>query len=219
MTTSSSRRTLLAAGGDKYSNFAELAAHEAEGIHWTREIRRVPDSDLAHIAIHGGGIEVGTTEAARAAAAGSHNYYSFRGRKKASTNRDLHVTSSHFDEPECVALQKTMVRTVSWHGFHDSAKITEVGGLDEDFKLWIMRSLQLAGFTVVNAAPERAGRNTLNIANRNLTGRGVQLELSTAQRAAFFTNGDASAGNRMNVTEEFNAYIEAVQCAYRRLRA
>ncbi|MEV6839948.1 poly-gamma-glutamate hydrolase family protein [Streptomyces sp. NPDC051133] len=209
----------LTAAHDTYDDFAELAAHETEGVDWTRELRPAPGSDLAHIAIHGGGIEVGTTEAANAAAGDSHNYYSFRGRKKTSTNRVLHITSSHFDEPRCVALQNSMVRTVSWHGFHSTTKITEVGGLDEQFKLWVKRSLQHAGFTVIDAAAERAGRNPTNICNRNLSGYGVQLELSTAQRAAFFRDGDTSAANRQHTTEEFSRYIEAVQVAYRRLRA
>ncbi|MEU5683634.1 hypothetical protein DEJ48_36880 [Streptomyces venezuelae] len=210
--------TRRATGTDTYKNFADLTANETEGIHWSREAHRVPASDLSHIAIHGGGIEVGTTEAARAAAGGSHNFYSFHG-KKASANRVLHLTASHFDEPLCEALQADMVRTVSWHGFHDPLKITEVGGLDEHLALWITRSLEHAGFPVTGAAPERAGQGPRNICNRNLAGQGAQLELSTAQRTAFFRGGDTSAENRGNTTAEFSRYIEAVQAAYRRARA
>ncbi|MFE4869444.1 poly-gamma-glutamate hydrolase family protein [Streptomyces sp. NPDC056682] len=211
--------SLARARRDTYYNFAELAAHEADGLDWTRELRRAPDSDLAHIAIHGGGIEAGTTEAADAAAGDSHNYYSFSGKKKASSNRDLHITSSRFDEPRCVVLQRNVVRTVSWHGFHGTDKVTEIGGLDQDFKQWVKRSLLHAGFSVIDAAFERSGSNPQNICNQNLSGRGVQLELSTAQRAAFFRNGDLSAINRSNTTAEFSDYIEAIQLAYRRLRA
>jgi hypothetical protein len=47
----------------------------------------------------------------------------------------------------------------------------------------------------------------------------IQLELSSAQRAAFFKDGDMTTANRSNVTEDFNRYVEAVQVAYRRLRA
>ncbi|MER6543135.1 poly-gamma-glutamate hydrolase family protein [Streptomyces sp. NPDC001250] len=203
---------------DTYSNFADLAAHEDEGLHWTRECRRVPGSDLAHIAIHGGHIEAGTTEAALACAGSADNYYSFKG-IKTGANRTLHVTSTDFDEPQCVDLQSGMARTVSWHGFSGGDKITEVGGLDHDFSYWITVSLQHAGFPVAEAAPERAGSSPLNICNRNLAGRGVQLELSRAQRAAFFMNNDMSGGNRNNVTAEFHRYVEAIQAAYRRLRA
>jgi phage replication-related protein YjqB (UPF0714/DUF867 family) len=145
--------------------------------------------------------------------------YSFRGKKKATTNRVLHITSSHSDEPRCVALQNGMVRTMSWHGFHSAQKATEVGGLDEQFKLWVKESLQHAGFVVVDAAAERAGRDPQNICNRNLSGHSVQLELSTTQRAAFFRDGDLSAANLQHNTEEFSRYIEAVQVSYRRLRA
>lgn len=206
------------AANDTYNDFAELAASETEGAQWSREFRRAPGSDLAHIAIHGGGIEVGTTEAAQAAAGTADNYYSFRG-KKSEGNRSLHITASHFDEPQCVDLQGDMVRTVSWHGFSSSVKVTEVGGLDEGFKHWVAASLKHAGFAVAEASPERAGDNPRNICNRNLSGHGVQLELSTAQRAAFFKDGDMSALNRPNTTREFDRYIAAVQAAYRRLRA
>ncbi len=112
-----------------------------------------------------------------------------------------------------------MVRTVSWHGFHGTEKVTEIGGLDEDFWFWMEVSLQHAGFAAIDAAPARAGRSPENVTNRNLAGRGVQLELSTAQRAAFFRNGDLSAGNRTNTTDEFHRYVEAIQVACRRLLA
>ncbi|MGB8946501.1 MAG: poly-gamma-glutamate hydrolase family protein [Streptomyces sp.] len=57
----SSRATAV----DTYKSFAELAAHETEGVDWSREAHRVPESDMVHLAVHGGGIEVGTTEVAR----------------------------------------------------------------------------------------------------------------------------------------------------------
>ncbi|GHE11437.1 poly-gamma-glutamate hydrolase family protein [Streptomyces alanosinicus] len=206
------------AARDVYDNFAELASREREGVDWAIELCRAPGSDLAHIAIHGGGIEVGTTEAARAAAGRTDNYYSFRGKKSAG-NGTLHITASHFDEPECVDLQRDMVRTVSWHGFSNRVMVTEVGGLDEEFKHWVTVSLKHAGFAVAPASPERAGESPRNICNRNLSGRGVQLELSTAQRAVFFKDGDMSALNRSKTTGEFDRYIAAIQAAYRRLRA
>ncbi|MGW2877040.1 poly-gamma-glutamate hydrolase family protein [Streptomyces sp. NPDC001233] len=206
------------AARDTYNNFTELAAHEREGVDWVTELRPAAGSDLAHIAIHGGGIEVGTTEAARAGAGCTDNYYSFRGKKSAG-NGTLHITASHFDEPQCVDLQRDMVRTVSWHGFSSSVMVTEIGGLDEEFKHWVSVSLKHTGFAVAPASSERAGESPRNICNRNLSGRGVQLELSTAQRAAFFKDGDMSAHNRTNTTGEFDRYVEAIQAAYRRLRA
>jgi phage replication-related protein YjqB (UPF0714/DUF867 family) len=203
---------------DKYGSFDELAANEPEGVTWSREWWFNDISDVAHIAIHGGGIEQGTTEAARAGACGSHNYFSFLGRKS-SGNSELHVTSTKFDEPNLVALQARMARTVSWHGFAGTEKVTQVGGLDEEYALWIRRSLEAAGFVAVSASSEIGGRSPDNIANKNLRGAGVQLEVSTAQRSAWFEGNDPSAGNRGNTTEEFDRYVNAVRIAYRRLRA
>ncbi|MDF2263855.1 poly-gamma-glutamate hydrolase family protein [Streptomyces coacervatus] len=54
------------AANNTCNDFAGLAASETEGAQWSREFHRAPGSDLAHIAIHGGVIEVGTTEAAQA---------------------------------------------------------------------------------------------------------------------------------------------------------
>ncbi|MEU2453892.1 poly-gamma-glutamate hydrolase family protein [Streptomyces sp. NPDC012765] len=54
---------------------------------------------------------------------------------------------------------------------------------------------------------------TRNICNQNTRQKGVQLELSTAQRAALFVGGDFSRANRQNRTPAFHAYVVAVQSA------
>jgi phage replication-related protein YjqB (UPF0714/DUF867 family) len=204
--------------GDKYGSFAEMAANEPEGKAWTREWWFNDDSDLSHIAIHGGGIEQGTTEAARAGACGTNNYFSLLG-KKASGNGDLHVTSTHFDEPNVTALQARMVRTVSWHGYAGAAPATMIGGLDDEFIRWARLTLTEAGFNVATTTADKAGRNPANICNRNLLGKGLQLEISTGQRSAWFKDNDPSAGNRGNTTPEFDRYVNAIRIAYRRMRA
>ncbi len=42
---------------------------------------------------------------------------------------------------------------------------------------------------------------------------GVQLEISTAQRKAFFENNDWSKSNRMNLTTAFYEYVDAINYA------
>ena len=57
------------------------------------------DSAYAIIAPHGGGIEPGTTELAEAIARNDFSFYTFEGKKRTS-NRDLHLTATRFDEPD-----------------------------------------------------------------------------------------------------------------------
>lgn len=86
---------------DKYNNFAELSAGELPGSY--RIDFRNSHSEVIIAAAHGGSIEPGTSEITLALAGNSRSYYLFEG-NKASNNRDLHITSSNFDEPECITL-------------------------------------------------------------------------------------------------------------------
>ncbi|GAA0719830.1 poly-gamma-glutamate hydrolase family protein [Dactylosporangium roseum] len=200
-----------------YANYAELAGVEVAGVDY-RIARRYGRSQLAHISIHGGGIEVGTTEAADAASGDDrHGYYTFEGLKP-SGNSVLHITSTQFDEPLALQLVGSVERVVSWHGASGGTAQTWVGGLDTELRDAIRAALTRAGFTATLAAddrPEIQGQQARNIANLSRRGAGVQLELSTAQREAFFPGGDTSrvmreSGQR---TAAFAAYIAAVNSA------
>jgi hypothetical protein len=99
------------------------------------------DSGVAHIAVHGGGIEVGTAEVADAvAAANGHDYYAFVG-LRSSGNNELHITSVYFDEPMCVELQRASRQTISYHGCAGGGVMVHLGGGDEELKLHVGRAL------------------------------------------------------------------------------
>src|SRR4051812_27648221 len=99
---------------DKYGNFGELAAHERSGIDYRVLLRRARTTfDI--VAPHGGGVEPGTSELADAVAAETFSFYAFEG-LKASGNADLHITSTHFDEPLCLALIRDCCTIVTLHG-------------------------------------------------------------------------------------------------------
>lgn len=57
------------------------------------------------------------------------------------------------------------------------------------------------------------GKEKENIVNRNKRNKGVQLEISAAQRKAFFEDADFTSNNRENTTDEFDDYVKAVQNA------
>ena len=85
---------------DLYDSYADLAAGEAEGIHYRiRVIDRA--SPIAVVAPHGGRIEAGTSQTAALIAADIFSLYCFEG---LVAGRRLHITSARFDEPRALAL-------------------------------------------------------------------------------------------------------------------
>ncbi|MFE3139630.1 poly-gamma-glutamate hydrolase family protein [Streptomyces scopuliridis] len=201
--------------GDLYQSYAELASGQIEGIHYQRMWRVSAFSTLCHLAIHGGGIEQGTTELADAAAGDVHDFYTLDGFKEAGTNAELHITSNRFDEPQGLAMAKAASHIVSWHGAAGTTAMTYLGGLDYNLRDQIGEALANAGFVVSVASEELNGNDPANIANRGTRRMGVQLELTNAQRTQFFVNGDMNRANRKNTTVAFTTYITAVTTGIR----
>ncbi|MFD9563379.1 poly-gamma-glutamate hydrolase family protein [Streptomyces sp. NPDC059994] len=199
---------------DEYKNWQELVAAEPDAFRITYSIA---DSDTSHIAIHAGGIEAGSGEVAKAVATQTgHSLYCMEG-IKAKDNGTLHITSTNFDEPTCVKIQRTATKTISYHGYSGDEQVTHIGGLDNALAQMVGRKLEAAGFTVdYNPGEDIAGAKESNIANRNKSGAGVQLELSAGQRKAFFPNGNSGAANRDDPsarTDVFHRYVGAVVSA------
>lgn len=197
--------TPVAEAEDTYANYAELAANETEGVDYRREVR-TGDTDVVHIAIHGGGIERPTTELADAGAkAGGHGFGTFEGLKP-SGNSVLHITSTNFDEPQIRELVAGSTYTVSWHGAAGDTATTYVGGLDAELRDAVRAELRAEGFDAPDTVPDGlAGESPDNIGNLNTRGKGVQLELTRAQRDALVKDGVPTAA--------FDDYIAAVERA------
>ncbi|WP_344144360.1 poly-gamma-glutamate hydrolase family protein, partial [Polymorphospora rubra] len=200
---------------DLYASYAELAAAETEGVDYSRTVIPVTGATWASIAIHGGGIERGSGEMARAVGDGLMSVYEFAG-LKTSGNQDLHITSTNFDEPLCTALVGASQRTLSFHGYVGTTGVatTALGGLDADLVARVRAALEDADFAVVDAPSEIAGTDPANICNQNARSAGVQLEMSRALRDSFFPGGATSAGAAAGRLEAFWRYVRAVRSAY-----
>ena len=198
-----------------YAGYEQLAEATREQIDYRREMRRT-HSGVAHIAVHGGGIEAGTAEAADAvAAANGQDYYAFVG-LRLSQNNELHITSTHFDEPTCVELQRISSQTVSYHGCAGNAPVIHLGGADQALKHRVGHALTTAGFAVNwHTTLDLNGSNPRNICNRNAAGAGLQLELSAALRATFFPGGRATRAARESGarTDHFTRFVTAIASA------
>lgn len=89
--------------GDQYESFKQLMRYERDG--YEIEFHEKGGSDLLVFSPHGGDIEPGTSEIVEAFQE-SYSTYLFEGTKQ-DNNRDLHITSTNFDEPILVQMIKT----------------------------------------------------------------------------------------------------------------
>lgn len=195
---------------DRYLSFRELAASEREGLDF-RITLRSRDSRTAVVAPHGGAIEPGTSEIASAVAGDDLSFYAFEGLKPCR-NRDLHITSPHFDEPRCLALIATAERVVTVHGRAGEGEDVCLGGLDSRARERVRQALAACGFAVSDiSAPGLQGREPLNICNRGLSGAGVQLEIACGLRRSLFAALD-SAGRGAR-TQRFLEFVAALRQA------
>jgi phage replication-related protein YjqB (UPF0714/DUF867 family) len=173
---------------DTYENYAALSATERLGTDYEIRLEN-RGSRAAILAPHGGRIEPGTSEIARAIAGTQFNHYCFEGTRPPSTNGRLHITSAHFDEPSCLHLVSTSDIVITVHGCKDREgrqgkdPIVYLGGLDRALMATIESELQRSGFECgTHHDPELQGRHPNNICNRGSRKMGVQLEMSRTLR-------------------------------------
>jgi phage replication-related protein YjqB (UPF0714/DUF867 family) len=175
---------------DKYNSYDELSQAEQENVDYSVTTRPVLGSAVAIVAPHGGGIEFLTAELAESIAGSDHNYYAFKGIKRAG-NRVLHITSHRFDEPRALQLIAPCEKVVTVHGLEGSGLSLEVGGRDAHLRGNVDEALRSAGFdSEVVIVGEYAGMERQNICNRGKTHAGVQLEIRAGLRRAL--KGDSA---------------------------
>lgn len=243
----------VASAADVYETNSELYEKRVEGVDFARRYRRhaafddspsaaTPLPGTVILALHGGGIEPGTSELCLAVA-GYHpatmtatpplyDYWMLEGLLDEG-NSALHVTSTRCDDPVARPLVAGSARALSLHGCTPTqAKLPAgtpgvvVGGLDTALKARLMDGLAAAGLRapddqgqVVDVAvvdgtgvPALGGDHPDNIANRTFGGAGAQLELTTPLRAKMF--GTNTASRRKYTTNDlFDAFVATVRAA------
>jgi phage replication-related protein YjqB (UPF0714/DUF867 family)/peptidoglycan/xylan/chitin deacetylase (PgdA/CDA1 family) len=198
---------------DLYKNFNELFKGNAYGKDYNI-LLGVRPSDILFTAIHGGGIETGCSELAIVSAGLHYSHYCFEG-TRSSNNGELHITSTNWNEPNGVKAIRDSMYTVAYHGYYDSTnKNTKIGGRDLELASLVLEEFHKVGIKaeLEPSASGIAGVETNNITNTNRRGKGLQLEISTAQRNAFFQTNTRSS--RLDtLTGEFHKYVKAVRRA------
>jgi len=195
---------------DKYPDFETLSQHEISGVDYRILVRRAT-TEFAIVAIHGGGIEPGTSELADAVAGSEFSFYAFEGLKR-SGNADLHITSTRMNEPMCLGLQGVTGRVFTIHG--ESTDVDGegifLGGLDDETGGRFREALEANSFCVHrHPNPALQGREPHNVCNRGTSGRGVQLELSRAVRREMFAS--LTRDGRTHPTATFYSFVDAIR--------
>ncbi|MGW2559709.1 poly-gamma-glutamate hydrolase family protein [Streptomyces sp. NPDC001514] len=203
---------------------------------------RYPFNRTTVMAIHGGGIEGGTSElclgvagyhpatlAVTPAGGPVHDYWMFEGVR--STDNDLlHVTSTHNDDRTALSMAASSLNVLSLHGCDAStagasAGVPEavvVGGLNSEFKTYLHEEFRAAGFQTIDGStvPALAGVDPDNICNKTLLGKGAQLEITKELRQSMFDAGHFTRLERPTHTNGvFDAFVGAARKAIARLEA
>lgn len=162
-------------GADYYGSVTALRAAQTEGLDYSREVY-YRGSAVSVLALHGGDIEKGTARLARRTASGDLNLYVFSGWLGRASGR-LHVTATHFDDPDAVRIATAAVLGLAFHAQADRGAWVCVGGSNKKAAALVARRLEEAGFAAETPCPRLPGTSPKNIVNRAAQG-GVQLEIT-----------------------------------------
>jgi len=161
--------------GDAYPDFLALKAANTEGLEYSREVYD-RGSRVTVFAPHGGDIELATARLARGVAGRDFNLYVFNGWLGRESGR-LHVTSSHFNDPDAVRLSTSGALGLSLHAQAGRGSWVCVGGSNKAAAALVARRLEDSGFAAVTPCARLPGTSAKNIVNRGSAG-GVQLEIT-----------------------------------------
>jgi phage replication-related protein YjqB (UPF0714/DUF867 family) len=126
---------------------------------------------------HGDSIERHTAAIARQVAGTDLSYYLSEGRKRAD-NRDLHITSTNFDEPRFARMAANCDVVLAIHGKAKPMEVTYLGGAYVDGIEQVTQHLRGAGYDARRETDiDLLGSDRSNLCNRGRRGQGIQLEL------------------------------------------
>ncbi|MEU0007980.1 poly-gamma-glutamate hydrolase family protein [Streptomyces sp. NPDC006314] len=242
----------VAAGSDLYTSNSHLYQKTVEGQDFARRFKRHEFADADRtttprprltsvLAIHGGGIEMGTSELCLGIAgyrpdtlepvtAGTplYDYWMLEG-LRSSGNTELHVTATHCDDPVARSMAAASANVLSLHGCTAAQagapagqpKAVVVGGLNARFGQLLSTKLGAAGFQVLGGDPEDLnGDLPENICNRTLTGEGGgQLEITTELRQSLFGNYSGAANRAATTNDDFWKFATACREAIAAMEA
>jgi phage replication-related protein YjqB (UPF0714/DUF867 family) len=202
---------------------------------WSQTVEEQPtdnaETQKIVMAIHGGGIEKGTSEIALATSGyhpatlipavdgyALHDFWLFEGLLP-SGNGKLHVTASHYNDAIATELVQNARRCISLHGCTDKqadGKI-QIGGRDHELRQIVLDELTTARIPAAIATnPLLDGSSPDNIANRTKIRGCAQLEMGTSYRASLF-EVDTRAQRKHTTNKKFWRLVRALRKAMSRV--
>jgi phage replication-related protein YjqB (UPF0714/DUF867 family) len=194
---------------DRYDDVKALKKAQTQGVDFRiRSFDR--GSKVLIMAPHGGGIEPGTSEIAEAVAGADLSFYAFEGIKQAG-NRQLHITSTRFNEPTCLALVSRAERVIAIHGEDSADEVVYLGGLYRDGVTCLLKALEETHFVATTDGPMHLqGTSPDNVCNKSKLRAGIQMELSNGLRRTFFGDLRTRAGRQI-LKPPFYKFVEGVR--------
>lgn len=165
-----------------FHSFKDLARAYRENEDYVITCQTLEASCTGIVAPHGGGIETGTSEIARAIAATDFSLYLFEGIRPKDNFRALHLTSHCFDEPQCLAMLAGCDDVVTVHGCAVEGEVVLVGGLDYELARELHEAISKVGIACQIEGHDFPATHLRNVCNRGARNVGVQLEVSLQLR-------------------------------------
>ena len=172
-------------------------------------------SDAVIIAPHGGKIEPGATEIAKAIAGEDHSYYSLEGLKPGN-NHHLSIPSDKFDEPFALKIIGQANRVIAIHVFFDSKELVYIGGLDTDLRKKIEANLKQEEFKTIKPGYNFESENINNICNRGKTEKGVNIGIARGLLQKLLNSLKSEDSNEPTL---YHRFIQAIRDALSPLEA
>ncbi|OKI06259.1 hypothetical protein A6A06_37580 [Streptomyces sp. CB02923] len=191
------------------------------------------------LALHGGGIEIGTSELCLAIAGYDpeslaptspqgpvYDYWMFEGVRK-KDNGYLHVTSTNCDDHVARSLCASSLNALSLHGckpeqadLPSGTPAVLVGGLNATLRSYLLAEFKAVGIRAQDATgiSDLSGTAPDNIVNRTMLGKGAQLEITTPLRESMF-QVNTPDGRKKDQTQVFRDFVDATRAALQRLEA
>jgi phage replication-related protein YjqB (UPF0714/DUF867 family) len=201
---------------DTYRNFADLNLNEPDA---SFDIAyRDRKSHFLIFSPHAGGIEQGTSEICLYIAGDACSNYLFSGQGKDC--KRLHITSTHLDEPVLLRLLSAHQFAISIHGMKNKMRNYAgadifLGGLNRRLIAIATKILRECHFVttnnIENSGSRLNGKDQRNIANKCMSGEGMQVEISEDLRSAFFVGDYRKKTGRNETTEAFKSFCDAIR--------
>jgi phage replication-related protein YjqB (UPF0714/DUF867 family) len=198
----------------KFKCFEELRKARPDSFRIKMRNRK---GDFLIFAPHAGGIEPGTSEICKWFNKNPWSYYVFEG---TGTNcRELHITSTLFDEPKLIKLLGKKRYAVSIHGMTNAISLINdadifLGGLNSELIKLTQINLKNSGFIVSTnielSTSLLSGKEPQNVTNRCLSKMGMQIEISETLRRLFFNCELKRKEGRRETTALFELFCNSI---------